>query len=87
VVAVNMVAESGEDGVIGSNINVPINNTFYLTFDIDQIKEPSFGTELKDDTNTRMFDGFIISKRREDARFPDVILAKDRKYLPLKELV
>lgn len=87
MVAVNMVAESWEDSIVGRNVNVPIDNAFYLTFDIYQIKEPPFGTELKDDTNTRMFNGFIIRKGREETRFPNVILPKDRQYLSFKELV
>lgn len=86
MVAVNMVTKSGENGIVSGDVNVPVNNIFYLPLDIYQIKEPRLGTELEYDTQTGMFDGFIISKGREEPRFLDVILAQDRKYLPLQKM-
>lgn len=87
MVAVNMVAESGEDGIVGRYVNVSINHTFYLPLNINQINEPPLGTKLKNDANARVFYGFFIRERREETRFLDVILPQDGKYLPLEELV
>ncbi len=86
MVAVNMVTESGEDGVVGRYVYITVYHVFYLPLDIYQIKEPRLRTELEDDTQTGMFDGFIVSEGREKTRFLDVILAQDRKYLPLEEM-
>src|SRR5688572_26603935 len=81
-----MVTESGKDAVVGRNVNVPVNNAFYLTFDIDEIKEPRLWTELEYDTQTRMLDRFVIGEGREKPRFLDVVLPQDRQYLPFQEM-
>ena len=72
--AVNVVAESGQDGIVGRYVNVAVDDAFYLALDINEVKEPRLGTELEDDTQTGMLDGFIISKGRKEPCFLDIIL-------------
>jgi hypothetical protein len=86
MVAVNMVAKSGEDSFVGGYINVSINHVFNLTLNINEVKEPRLGTELEDDTQTGMFDRLVISKGREKTCFLDIILPQNRQYLPLQEM-
>jgi hypothetical protein len=81
-----MITKSREDTVIGRYVYVAIYDHLYLPLDVYHIKEPRLGTELKDDTDTRMLDRLFISERREDSCLFYIILPKNRQNLSFEKL-